>query len=409
MHVHVIFVAPYFMEITLRFLRGVLLLRNVDVSLISCQHVADLPVSFRAKLRGWERIKNPLAYQEIRDAVVRLEKHVGKKCYRLLGILEHLQEPLATVRDELGIEGMKRDVALNFRRKDIMKEKLRKAGLPCAKFLLATSKSEVVAFSKSVGFPIVIKPPAGVGTRATYRINDHKELLEICQLFPISKDKPWMLEEFITGDEYSFETVTINGKKVWYSWSRYYPTPLEAMEKPWIQWCIYIPKDIDTQEVADVKDVAFKALDVLGMDTGLSHMEWFRRKNGSVAISEIAARPPGAQITTLLYHAHEWDVYHEWAKLMVFREFYMPERKFAAGAAFLRGQGRGRVARIHGLDKAQRMVGDLVVEVRLPKIGQIKSASYEGEGYVVVKHPDLKVVKKALSILIQTLRVEMRE
>ena len=35
------------------------------------------------------------------------------------------------------------------------------------------------------------------------------------------------------------------------------------------------------------------ALDALGMTTGLSHMEWFRRTDGSVAVSEVAPDPEG--------------------------------------------------------------------------------------------------------------------
>ena len=31
---------------------------------------------------------------------------------------------------------------------------------------------------------------------------------------------------------------------------------------------------------------------------------------------------------------------------------------------------------------------------------------YEGEGWVIVKHPETEVVKKALKILITTIRVE---
>ena len=34
----------------------------------------------------------------------------------------------------------------------------------------------------------------------------------------------------------------------------------------------------------------------LGLQTGMTHMEWFGRPDGSIAIGEIGARPPGAQI-----------------------------------------------------------------------------------------------------------------
>ena len=65
------------------------------------------------------------------------------------------------------------------------------------------------------------------------------------------------------------------------------------MRNPWIQWSVLLPREIDGPQYDDIRQVAFRALDALGMETGLSHLEWFRRKDGSIAISEVAARPPG--------------------------------------------------------------------------------------------------------------------
>jgi hypothetical protein len=143
------------------------------------------------------------------------------------------------------------------------------------------------------------------------------------------------------------------------------------------------------------------------MGTGVSHMEWFRRPDGSVAVSEIAARPPGAQITTLMSYAHDFDFLDAWARLMVFDEFRPPERKYAAGAAFLRAQGQGRVQAIRGLDRAQEAAGDLVVKVELPRPGQGRADSYEGEGYVIVRHPETSRVLEALKEIISNVRVEV--
>ena len=72
-------------------------------------------------------------------------------------------------------------------------------------------------------------------------------------------------------------------------------------------------------------------------------MEWFRRPDGSVAVSEVGARPPGAQITSMLCYAHDFDLYTAWARLMVDGSFDPPERKWAAGTVYLRGQGAGQV------------------------------------------------------------------
>jgi hypothetical protein len=78
------------------------------------------------------------------------------------------------------------------------------------------------------------------------------------------------------------------------------------------------------------------------------------------------------------------------------------------GAAFLRGQGEGRVAGMEGVEQAQRELGALVVEAKLPQPGQPRASSYEGEGYVIVRHEETGVVEDALRRLVSTLRVKLR-
>ena len=60
-----------------------------------------------------------------------------------------------------------------------------------------------------------------------------------------------------------------------------------------------------------------------------------------------------------------------------------------------------------GCAQADKEIGHLVVETNLPRLGQMKSSSYEGEGFVVVRHPETAVVEKALHRLISLIRVEM--
>jgi formate-dependent phosphoribosylglycinamide formyltransferase (GAR transformylase) len=216
-----------------------------------------------------------------------------------------------------------------------------------------------------------------------------------------------LLEEFIAGEEHSFDAVGLGGRVVWHSLTHYFPGPLDVMRNPWIQWCVLLPREVDHPRYDDIRQVAGRALTALGMGTGLHHMEWFRRADGTVAVSEVGARPPGAQITTLISYAHEFDLYAAWARLMVHDVFDPPARRYAAGIAFLRGQGNGRVVRIHGLDRAQQELGSLAVEVKLPQPGQPPSGGYEGEGYAILRHPETERVQAALERLVSLVRVEL--
>ena len=50
----------------------------------------------------------------------------------------------------------------------------------------------------------------------------------------------------------------------------------------------------------------------------------------------------------------------------------------------------------------------MVVEAKIPQPGQSPSGSYEGEGYIIVRHPDSRVVENALKKVIETVKVELK-
>ncbi len=403
---HAIFAAPFFMDATLRFLKGAASLQGVQLTVVSQDPEDRLPEDIRARIAGHWRVNDALDAQQLVDAARQLQAHYGKAT-AYIAALEQLQVPLALAREALGIDGLSSAAARNFRDKSRMKDVLRTAGVPCARHRLVGDADGAAAFTQQVGFPVVVKPPDGAGGKATFRLDGADDLNTWLERFPPNPAHPTLFEEFVRGTEHSFDSVFVRGRPVWHSISRYMPSPLEVLENDWIQWCVLLPRDIDGPQFEPIRESGFAALSALGLNTGLSHMEWFRLANGEIAISEVGARPPGAQISTLLSYAHDIDFYKAWPRLMVFGEFDPPARRFAAGAAYIRGQGRGRIRSISGVDEIQRRFGELVVEAKLPHEGQPPSDSYEGDGYIIVRHPETDVVENALRQIVSTIRVEL--
>lgn len=402
----VVFVAPYFAETTLGFVDAVARLEAVRTVLVTEDDPARLPTGLRERLAAVLRVDDALDADRLIEAVGAVAERAGG-LRRLLGTLEELQVPLALVRDRLGIDGMGAEAAINFRDKARMKRVLSEHGLPCARHAVAASDEDVTAFCRLVDFPVICKPRAGSGSRGTHRIDGPEQLASLLRAMPPTTEHPLYLEEFITGDEHSFDSVMLGGRLAWFSVNDYSPAPLEVVREPWIQWCVVTPRDVDAPEYRAIRDVAGDALRALGLQSGFSHMEWFRRPDETVVISEVGARPPGARFTNLISHAGGFDFSGAWARLMVFDEFEPRPRPYAAGAAYLRGQGRGKVARVRGLDDVLAELGDLVVEVRRPGPGQSPSGTYEGEGYVILRHPETEVVRQALWRVVETVRVEL--
>ena len=404
---NVIFAVPYALDTTVRFVRGAASLPGVRLGILSQEPLERLPEDLRRGASAYERLKDALDAGQIAEGVRAIARRWGGEVDALVGILEQMQEPLAEVRERLGIPGMDVETARNFRDKARMKDLLRASDLPCARHALAESAQAALTFAEDCGYPLVVKPPAGAGAVNTCRVDSREQLEGYLRTLPPRAGAPVLLEEFITGQEFSFDSVSVDGRHVFHSITRYFPTPLEVMENPFLQWAVMLPRRIDGPEYEPIRDAGPRVLDVLGMRTGLTHMEWFRRADGSIAISEVAARPPGAQFTTLLSYAHDRDFYRAWGQLVSTGTFDVPERRFAAGAVFLRGQGSGRVVGVHGVEEAQRELAELVVEARLPRVGQPRASSYEGEGYVILRHPETEKVEAGLRRLVGLLRVEL--
>jgi phosphoribosylaminoimidazole carboxylase (NCAIR synthetase) len=416
--VRVIFIAPFNMPVTMRFVSAVAELPDVALGLITQEPSDSLPAELRARLHAHYRVPDALDVQQLVTATHAVGKQLGG-IDRIIGTLEQLQVQLGQLRDHFGVSGMGEAASRNFRDKARMKDVLRGAGVPCARHRRLTSVAEGWVFAREVGFPMIIKPPDAAAAKGTHRITDAKGLHDVLNAVRPSPERPAVAEEFVTGRERSFETVTIRGRAVWDSSMRYDPAPLHVLENPWIQWTVLLPREVETADTQAVRPYARAALEALGMGTGISHMEWFRRDRstggdaGPVAISEVGARPPGAQIMSINSYAHDVDFYKLWARLVVHEMFDPPaNRRYAAGAAFFRGQGGSptsarRVVAVHGIEQAHKELGALVVEAKMPQIGQSKAESYEGEGYAILRHPDTGLLERALQRLVTLVRVEL--
>ncbi|MEO6462963.1 MAG: hypothetical protein ABIP29_07790 [Candidatus Eisenbacteria bacterium] len=150
-----VFVAPYFLEATLRFIDAVARLDGVRLALVSSDPEEKLPPALRQRLAAHWRVDDCLDADQLVGAIRRLASRIGPP-ERLIGTLEELQVPLAVARERLGIAGLGAEAAANFRDKARMKRVLAAAGLPCARHRLVADAGEAQAFAAEVGFPLVI-------------------------------------------------------------------------------------------------------------------------------------------------------------------------------------------------------------------------------------------------------------
>jgi D-alanine-D-alanine ligase-like ATP-grasp enzyme len=403
----VIYVSPFLRKDVYLFLDRLSRIEGVQVGLISTLEDHRLPPEVEASLAGYWRVSDLLDPGELVWAARGLSQRFGP-IHRMFTEYELIQMSVAQARFELAIPGMSPSTLVNFRDKGVMKTRLAAAGVPCALHLTVETPEEARDFAAKTGYPLIVKPVAGVGAREVHQCDDEAEFEAVLESDPPSPNNPLQLEEFVQGEEHSLDTISVNGKAVWHSITRYLPSPLEVLRNPWMQWRIITPREIDVPEYDDIRRVGEQALSALGMESNISHMEWFRRPDGRVAVGEVGARPPGSRIFTALNWANDYDMYDAWIRLMTLNEFTPPsERKYAVGTAFLRGIGRGQVVAVHGLDAVLEEFRPLLVETDLPYIGQVRANHHDGEGYLMLRHRETRVVEQAILEIVSRVRVEI--
>ncbi len=239
--------------------------------------------------------------------------------------------PLAQVRGELGIDGMDEQTAHNVRDKSRMKSVLRAAGVPCARHQLVTRTEEATAFLAEVGLPLVAKPPSGAGAQATYRLDTEQDFASWLRSAQADPAEIWLLEEYLTGREHSLDSATRRRPDPVVVDLGLRTGPAGRAAEPLDPVDVVLPRELGGAEYEAIRDVGPAALRALGIETAFSHMEWFERPDGSVAVSEVGARPPGAQISSMIGFAYDFDFHRAWADLVI-------NSTFTAGRAGLRGR-----------------------------------------------------------------------
>ncbi|HUP60964.1 MAG TPA: hypothetical protein VNA69_11145 [Thermoanaerobaculia bacterium] len=308
--------------------------------------------------------------------------------------VESLWEPAvllaARLREALGAPGMRHEQVLCFRDKDKMKQAAADAGLRTPRHQRAQSAKDVPAAAEKVGFPICLKPVAGAGSENTYRVDSMAELESLIARAYVGDSN---IEEFIDGEEFTFDAISIDGRIVFENVSWYRPRPLIGRSVEWISPQTVTLRDIDAPHLAAGRALGVDLLKAFGHESGFTHMEWYLKSDGEAVFGEVACRPPGAHTVDTMNFANDIDLFHAWAEAVVNGVWTVElERRYNCAIIFKRAQGQGHIRRIEGLDRILASFGEHIPAFDLLPIGAHRRdwvKTLLSDGYVFVRHPDL--------------------
>lgn len=386
---NVLFFSPGFPAEMPYFARG---LARVGVNALGVgdQPPSMLPDAAREGLADYLRVSNLFDEEDVIRAVRQWSKQVR------IDQVECLWEPgmmlAARLREALGLPGMNVEQTIPLRDKSAMKKVLDDAGIRTPRHAKASTDDAIREAAERIGFPICVKPIAGAGSADTYRVDDAEQLEEVIQR--VRHVQELSVEEYIEGEEFTYDTICANGKILYQSVSWYRPRPLIARTEEWISPQTIALRDLDEERIRPGVEMGEKVIEALGFQSGFTHMEWFLKDNGEAVFGEIGGRPPGARSVDIMNYASDIDVFTGWAEAVCHGKFSQQvERKYNAAVIFKRAQGEGRIRHIDGLARLLNDFGDAVACVDLLPVGASRrnwKATLISDGHLVVRHADLQ-------------------
>ncbi len=403
---HVILIEPSFPPNQREFARA---LHDVGVSVTG---IGERPKdSLDDDLKRWLTHYEQVGSVVDEDAVAEKVSWLSSKLPvdRLEATVEAHILPAAHVREALSIPGTSTKTAFLCRDKPAMKEVLRAGGIPCAASLGSSSRQEIRDFAEGVGYPLILKPPAGAGAAGTVRVDDGDELEAALDDLGVDAGATIAVEEFIEGHEGFYDTITIDGEIAHDFISHYYPNVLEAMRERWISPQFIATNRVDTAEdYEEVKEMGKKVISLLGIETSATHMEWFFGPKG-LKFSEIGCRPPGVRAWDLYGVGNDMDLYREWAVAIVRgTTSQQASRAYSAGIVTLRPERDGRILGYEGVSALEDELGQWIIDYHLPRAGeptQPVSAGYMANAWIRMRHPDYDQLRHMLDRAGETVKV----
>jgi biotin carboxylase len=208
----------------------------------------------------------------------------------------------ARVAHALGLPGPPPEAAEAGVHKHLLRE--RTADRPYAvRHVLARESRELPAAADALGFPLIAKPPAEANSVGVHLVRDLPQLrrafTELHARRTNWRGQPCtgdvLLEEFLTGEEVSVETLTFDGR------TRVYGTTSKTLAPPpgFVERAHSFPHDLGAERTAAVEAVVLDMLATVGYRHGPCHTE-VKLTPAGPRVVEMNPRLPGHHTTTMI-------------------------------------------------------------------------------------------------------------
>lgn len=251
-----------------------------------------------------------------------------------------------------GLPGNSVETAIKSRYKDLMRQELeRVAPNHIPKYAIITGRTDLTAAAAGIDFPAVFKRTDFAGSFGIKIVRNMQELEkyfdEQSAIKKLSYDQPvrpiYLLEEFIEGQEFSVESVTVDGVTTVLGVTK----KTVAAEPYFVEAKHEFPAQffgIPVSMVESLKKLAKEVTEAMGFQFCVSHFEakWDNKANRPIVV-EVASRTGGDNIPKLLKYVIGMHTWFPIVAHLLGKSAVNSNLKFTGAAsaqfAFLKGDG----------------------------------------------------------------------
>ena len=225
----------------------------------------------------------------------------------------------AMIREDFNIRtGVHPDLLRSWKHKSGMKPYYEKAGIPTARCHKVGNKADALRFLIEIGgYPAFVKPDNGVGAADSWKIENDEDL---DAFFANKPDVPYLMEEFIEGNIYSYDAICDSEGNPLFESSNWFPPSIADIVGGGPDLAYYVMAEVPDQ----LRELGRRAIKAFGVKSRFVHFEFFKldkaRPNlgeaGDFVGLEVNMRPAGGYTPDMMNYAHSTDVYEIYAEMV---------------------------------------------------------------------------------------------
>ncbi|MBA3248429.1 MAG: ATP-grasp domain-containing protein, partial [Pyrinomonadaceae bacterium] len=225
-------------------------------------------------------------------------------------------------REHLRTPGMGETTTRYFRDKLAMRMQAQEAGINVPEFIHVLNHERLREFAACTPAPWVLKPRFEASAVGIQKIRAAEELWPALEQLG-DRQSFFVLERFVPGDIYHIDSIVDDQQVIFAIANRYGQPPLNVAHEGGVFSTCTIERGTPDEQA--LQAINRRVLSAMGLRRGVSHTEFIKgRADRQFYFLETSARVGGANIAELIEAATGINLWAEWAKLEVRKDYELP-------------------------------------------------------------------------------------